>query len=93
MDILRNNWNSSLDYVISLFNTFLIKILLPKKNRKSYSICTTQIEKIITNIYSNEILFPLIPMPDIKVEQICDIQMEHSHPIINLNVSKKTHAL
>jgi hypothetical protein len=31
-------------------------------------------------------------MPNIKVEQICDIQMEHSHPIINLNVpKKKTH--
>jgi len=45
--------------------------------------------KLITNIYSNEILFPSIPMPNIKVEQICDIQMEHSHPIINLNVPKK----
>jgi len=28
-------------------------------------------------------------MPNIKVEQICDIQMEHSHPIINLNVPQK----
>ncbi len=30
MDILKNNWDSPLEYVVSLFNTFIIQILLKK---------------------------------------------------------------
>jgi hypothetical protein len=31
MDILKNNWDSPWEYVVSLFNVFVIKILLKEK--------------------------------------------------------------
>jgi hypothetical protein len=48
--------------------------------------------KNITNIFSSEILFPF-PMPNIKTKQICDIQLDYSHLIINPNVPRKNKLL
>ncbi len=40
MDILKNNWDSPLKYVVSLFNTFCNTNITKKTNYKSYSILT-----------------------------------------------------
>jgi hypothetical protein len=73
--------------MLSHYSTFFAIQILPKKIHIQ---CVQHKLKNIANIYSNEILFPLIPMPNIKVEQIFDTQMKHSHPIIKHNVPKKT---
>lgn len=77
--------NSLSDYVVSLFN---ISCSTNITKKKSYSMCSTQIEKHC-KYYNNDILFPLIPMPNIKIWTNFYTQMKHSHPIINPNVPKK----
>jgi hypothetical protein len=42
----------------------------------------------ITNMPCTEISFPLIAMPITKVEQFFNTQMEHSHLVIDPNVTK-----
>jgi hypothetical protein len=42
----------------------------------------------ITNIPYNEISSPSITMPITKVQQILNTQMEHSHSIIDPNITK-----
>jgi hypothetical protein len=44
--------------------------------------------KNITNMPCNEISSPSIAMPFTKVEQILNTQMEHSHLVIDLDVTK-----
>jgi hypothetical protein len=62
-------------------------IITKKPHQKSYSICTKKNEKI-TNMPCTEISSPLIAMPITKVEQIFNTQMEHSHLVIDPNVTK-----
>jgi hypothetical protein len=88
MDILKNNWDSPLEYVVSLFNPFC-NTNITKKNLKSYSILTIFFEKN-TNVRVNEILFNLFTLvPLIKALKNLKIQMEHSHLIIEYNVTQK----
>jgi hypothetical protein len=77
-----------LDYGGSLLNN-VIQILL----KTQFSIVFNMYNinwKNITNISNDEILFPSVPMFNIKVEKICNIQIKHSHPIITLMSPKKT---
>jgi hypothetical protein len=43
----------------------------------------------IANVPIGEIFFPTITIPIAKAKQILNIQMEHSHSIINFNVTQK----
>jgi hypothetical protein len=43
----------------------------------------------IANVPIGEIFFPTITIPITKAKQFFNIQMEHSHLIINFNVTQK----
>jgi hypothetical protein len=49
--------------------------------------------KNITNVPIKEISSPSIGMPITKVEQNLNTQMEHSHPLIDLNVTHQNKAI
>jgi hypothetical protein len=50
MNMLKNNWDSPLEYVVSLFNTSCNTNII-KNNFKLYSILTKRIEKQQKKIY------------------------------------------
>jgi hypothetical protein len=87
MDILKNNWNSPLEYVVSLFNTSCnTNIIIKKINCIQY----LQIYlKNNTNGCVNEILSnPFISIPLSNFLKDPKIQMEHSHLIVEPNVTQ-----
>jgi hypothetical protein len=46
MEILKNNWDSQLQYVVSVFNTSCNTNITYKKSLKFYSIFTKNMKKI-----------------------------------------------
>jgi hypothetical protein len=86
---IDGHFERQLKFIVGLCCLIVQHFLQYKYYQKNNHIqCVQDKLKNIANIYSNEILFPLIPMPNIKVEQIFNTQMKHSHPIINPNVPK-----
>jgi hypothetical protein len=76
MDILQKNWDSPLEYVISLFNTSY-NTNITKRNHIQY---LELFLKNNINVHLNEILSSLfILVPLIKVLKNPKIQMEHPH--------------
>jgi hypothetical protein len=79
MDILKNNWDSPLEY---LFNKYYFKKI---RNHIQY---LQFFLKNNTNVYVNKILFnPFISIPFINSFLNPKIQMEHSHLIVEPNVA------
>jgi hypothetical protein len=58
MDILKNNWDSPLEYVVSLFNNFSNTNITKKRKKIVFNIYNFFFENN-TNILINEILFNL----------------------------------
>jgi hypothetical protein len=80
MNILKDKWDSPLEYVISLFNVFCNTNITTKKF-KLYSILTKKFEKQ----HKCSLQFPLP-----KFLKIPKNQKEHSHLIVDqLNVTQK----
>jgi hypothetical protein len=97
MDILKGNWDSPLEFVTSLFNTsyniYIVIFFIFFKNSKSYSILINFFTNN-TNVLINEILFNLFTSISLTIVLKIPIQMEHSHMIIEPNVTHThTHTL
>jgi hypothetical protein len=75
MNTLKDNWNSPLDCVISLFNTSCNANVT---NFKSYLMHALKKVKNFENVLIGEILFPSITILVTKVEQISNTQMRFS---------------
>jgi hypothetical protein len=87
MDILKNNWDSPSEYVVSLFNIFC-NTSITKKQIRNHIQYLQFFLKNNTNVHVNEILSnPFTLVPFIKKIKNPKIQMEHSHLIIECNVT------
>jgi len=88
MDILKNNWDSPLEYVVSLFNISCNRNITKKNLEIVFNTYNTFL-KDNTIVCANEILFnPFTLIPLIKVLKNPKIKMEHSHLIVELNVTQ-----
>ncbi len=88
MEILKDNWDSPLEYVVSLFNNSCNTNITKNKN-KNHIQYSQKFLKNKTNVPINEILsnpFTLISLT--KVKKHPKIQMEHSHLIVEPNVTQ-----
>jgi hypothetical protein len=88
MDILKDNWDSQLDYVVLLFNISYNTNIIFKKlknvfNSYNYFLNNTSIpiNKILYNTFTSISLTRILKTPK--------IQMKHSHLIVELNVIQK----
>jgi hypothetical protein len=87
MDILKNNWDSPLEYVVSLFNAYCNTNITKKSTRNHIQYLQFFLKKN-TNVHVNENLFnPFTSVPLIKVLKNPKIQMEHCHLIVEYNVT------
>ncbi len=86
MDTLKTNWDSPLEYVVSLFNVFCNTNITKKKKN-----CIQYLQIFLknnANVCVNEILSNLFTsISFIKVLKNPKIQMEHSHLIVESNVT------
>jgi hypothetical protein len=88
-NILKISWDSPLEYVVSLFNTFCNTNITLKKleivfNTYNFFWKTTQNYVCVNEILAN--LFTSIPL--FKVLKNLKIQMEHSYLIVEPNVTQ-----
>jgi hypothetical protein len=60
MNILKDNCDSPLDYVISLFNTYCNKIIIKNKSKTHIQYLQKNLKK--NNVPINEILFNQFPL-------------------------------
>ncbi len=89
MDILKNNWDSRLEYVVSLLNTFYNTNITKNKIRNHIQSLQKNL-KNNTKVHVNEILSnPFISISLTKVFLNPKIQMEKSHLIVEPIVTQK----
>jgi hypothetical protein len=86
MDILKDNWDSPLEYVVLLFNISCNTNIIFKKLKIVFN--SFNFFKNNTSILIKKILFNTFTSISLtRILKTSKIQMKHSHLIIELNVT------